>query len=68
MIKIKKIKDRKLTLYRALTITQGEKDGGPVLRGEGSWLKWNGLLVSTKKGTWYIGFRRHGLWLKRKVL
>lgn len=45
-------------MYRGITWTQAEKDGGPVLKEEGSFRKINGFLVNTRWGLWACILRR----------
>ena len=54
-MKITKIKHRKLSLYRTLTLLNEHRDGGGiVLKGDASWRTKRGVLINTRWGAWSI--------------
>lgn len=54
-------KPRPRSIYGTFTRFVADKDGGPILRGKGTWRDTNGFMVQhAKLGRLYVIFRRHG--------
>lgn len=60
MTKIIQFQRRHLKIHRLFTLFQAEKNGGPVLRGQGDWRKINGFMINTRYGNVQVVFRRRG--------
>jgi hypothetical protein len=52
--KVSRLKHRRLSLYRLLTVMHEHRDGSPVLRGDASWRTARGLMANTRWGAWVV--------------